>query len=506
MHFRTNKLCWLCLFILLGGGCCEIDTTQPAVQVDLAVNHNRTAEQLLQLTDAVGADFHRRSEYVSLLRDDLRIKRIRLINVDNGENELINGQLIARKLALGLRWCREVGAAPHIVIGQGIPRWLSTYQNDPLYGPSDFEQYRAYIQKIFRYVIITNGFKDATWEVANEPDIDAAPHVVYPQSVAFGRDDDYRSYLSLYRTIAEQAVKFELDNPGLKVPLGGPVTTIFSFGDTHWVPFNWHERFLADIARRGIKLDFFVFHFYGNGSAIANRPVLPSAYPSFEEIMAKTQGWIDQYKPGLPIWLSEWGPSYHTNMSPAGIFNGNYVGGAWSAAFINSMLQSGVSKAFLLNTNDMSPQNWGWPALLHEQTRKPIYHVLRMFRSLTGQLLQTQDDIETVDAIAEKNGETFRVVVWNFNWLRGEFDAGFEGAERADFNVNIKGMPEGMLYTVKRTLISQAHGNPIAGPLVAEPQTEYTSAQSCVEGVSVPVSLPPSSVMLLEFTPEGLGS
>lgn len=506
MPIGICKSVWIISLFLIGGGCCEIDSSLPSVIVDLNMPSDQSTDDLLNLTDAIGVDFQQRAEYVTVLKHELRMKHIRLINVDYGQNTLVNGKLHAPRLTAGLEWCRRIGAAPHIVIGQGIPIWLSTYNNQRLYGPSDWDAYRAYIYRILYYVIVTEGFSSATWEVANEPDIDYAPYPQYPRSQAFGKEDDYRAYFKLYRTIAEVAEQFEQDYPGSSVPLGGPVTTIFSFGRASWVSFNWHERFLADVAKRDVKLDFFVFHFYGNGSGIRNRPAMNSIYPPFEEIMQQTKTWIEKYKPGLPIWLSEWGPSYHTNMTPAGIINGNYVGAAWSAAFIHTMLQSGVQKAFLLNTNDISDDNWGWPSLLHNTQRKPIYHVLKMFRSLSGQLFRSDDNIKSVDAIAAKQGETIRVIVWNFYWLRSEFNGGFERSKETKLNLNIRGLEAGGLYKIETTMIAEDAGNPIAGIHLLDPSRNVRITQACTEGLNLAVTLPPSSVMLLTFSPTNFGA
>ena len=360
-----------------------------------------STDDLHRLLEGVGYEFAPAPELADRLRA-LGIRRLRLINVDFGNTEIVNGHLVAPLLDQQLQWCRLIGASPHIIIGQGFPKWLSTHGTNPNYGPKDWTAYQDYVQRFFDHVIFDKGFRDATWEVANEPDIKGAPTPQYPRSAQLGTESDYQAYLQLYRSIAEVAQRLEQSNPGLKIPLGGPAGTLYSFNK---VDFNWYERFLRDIAAGGLKIDFYSFHYYGNAGPLGDRPQL-TPYPSFEKIMASLHGWISQYRPGLPIWITEWGPSYLTEMTPAGLINGNHVGAAWSAAFIAAMQQSQVNRAIFLVTNDLH-ENWGWPALFHGKTAKPIYYVFEMFRQLHGQLLEIKGGSVAVGALAARQDHSW---------------------------------------------------------------------------------------------------
>ncbi|MHB8066510.1 MAG: hypothetical protein ACYDIC_01270 [Desulfobaccales bacterium] len=150
------------------------------------------------------------------------IKRLRLINVDHGENQVVGGRLQASRLDKQLQWCKTIGASPHIIIGQGIPSWLSTHGGDPNYGPRDWTVYADYLANLFQHVILDQQFASATWEVGNEPETLGSPVPEFPRKGAKGSEKYYQSYLQLYRQIAQAAVKFEAAHPGIKITLGGP--------------------------------------------------------------------------------------------------------------------------------------------------------------------------------------------------------------------------------------------------------------------------------------------
>ncbi|MHB8066511.1 MAG: glycosyl hydrolase [Desulfobaccales bacterium] len=274
----------------------------------------------------------------------------------------------------------------------------------------------------------------------------------------------------------------------------------FKFGS-----FNWLERFLKDTAEAGIKLDFLSFHYYGNISAIGKRPN-STVYPPFEQMMTSLREWIARYRPGLPLWITEWGPSYHTDKSPASLINGNHAGAAWSAAFIDAMLQQQVDGAIFLVTTDLK-DNWGWPALFHGATPKPIYYIFSMFHRLQGQLLKVQGGAAAVGALAAQGDKRLAVVLWNYNWERGEFGAGQEKARQEEVILKLSGLPKKKEYRVTRALVSEAYGNPYALTLPGktgspEPQRSELGRYSSINGaMTLETSLPPSSVALLEFFP-----
>lgn len=476
---------------------------EPTPLLSLQINAAQTlgaTETLQRLLEGVGCEFAPPQELAGKLRA-LGIKRLRLINVDSGNTEIVQGKLSAPLLDQQLQWCRLVGATPHIIIGQGFPKWLSSHGDDPNYGPKDWSAYKKYIQLFFTHVIFDKNFSDATWEVANEPDIKGAPVSHYPRPAQLATEEDYQDYLKLYRSIAEVAQQLEQSHPGLRIFLGGPAGTPYSFSKGN---FNWHERFLRDISMGGVKIDFFSFHYYGNISALGDRINL-TIYPRFEKIIDNLRGWIRQYRPGLPVWITEWGPSYVTEMTPAGLINGNYVGAAWSAAFIEVMHQCKVDGAIFLVTNDLH-ENWAWPALFHGQTPKPIYWVFEMFRQLQGQLLQIKGGSAAVGALSARQDDSLATVIWNYNWQRSETGAGQEGAKAERIGIKFSGLVD-RSYQITLRQISEKYGNPLSPgispqPPAATPWNNDLGRHAANGGVlDLEIALPPSGVVLLKMTP-----
>jgi hypothetical protein len=219
-------------------------------------------------------------------------------------------------------------------------------------------------------------------------------------------------------------------------------------------------------------------------------------------MMENLHTWIAKYKPGTPIWITEWGPSGIGDMSPAGLNNGNYVGAAWSAAFVSTMLQTGVNRAIFLLTADIQ-NNWGWPALFHGVTPKPVFFVFDMFHKLQGQLVAIQGQSLAVGAFAARQGEQLRMVIWNYNWLRKEREGGREGGKTEQTTIQISGLaPEAKGYQATMSQISEHYGNPLNPKASPQPLDSKLGTRPLQQGVlSLDLTLPPSSVTLLEILP-----
>ncbi len=461
-----------------------------------------STERLKDLLNGVGYDCSPDPELLGPLQK-LGIKRVRLINVDNGNTSIQGNKLHAPDLEKQLDWCQKLGAQPHIIIGQGIPLWLSTYKNDPKFGPLDWILYQDYLKLFFKHVIFEKGFRIATWEVANEPDAKGAPVPKYPRTSKWASEEEYQAYFQLYRNVAVVAAQLEKEYSDVKILLGGPA----SCGPIIDKPydFNWH-RFLKDVVENDLKLDFFSFHFYGNQSSIGDRPNL-TVYPTFKYAMKSLRDWINTYKPGLPIWITEWGPSYITEMDPAGIINGNHIGAAWSAAFVYDMLQTQVDRAIFLVTSDLQ-ENWAWPALFHGKSPKPIYYVFDMFNKFQGEMLEVKGGSPAIGAMAAKNSNQLVVMIWNYNWLRGDKDKGRENAQQEQISITITGLPfDQSQYRITKRLISEMYGNPYhltLGEKEGSPHPLISQEEKPVKQkgmLDLDIFVPPSSVTLLEISP-----
>jgi xylan 1,4-beta-xylosidase len=481
----------------------ECGAAEP-ITMEVRLEHSvGNTSKLRPLLDGVGYD-HDPDDPIAGKLKDIGIKRIRLINVDN-QTKVVDGKLIAPLLDTRLDWCQRYSFIPHIIIGQFIPRWLSTHQGDIRSGPKDFQAYDDYVRLFFNHVIFQKGFADTTWEVANEPDCGDAPVPQFPRP-KIGSEEAYQAYLQLYRHIANVAQQIEKEHPGLKITLGGPASCGPGGGTYKQLSFNWHERFLKDVAQQGLKLDFFSLHYYGNQGELGRRQNL-TENPTFEAVLGKLHQWIKTYKPDTPLWITEWGFSWLFNKNPeAASLNASNVGASWSAAFITSMLRHDVNRSFLLCSNDKDG-NWSWPALFHGTRPKPLYFVFAMFKAMNGNLVEVAGETKDVGILAATDNRKITALLWNYNWARGRVDKGREGAQNHEVILQIKELPSGQTeYQVKTSLLAEVHGNPLTasrsqatdGPLVIN-LGKFRQNQGALK---VNLALPPSGVMLVEINPE----
>ena len=328
-------------------------------------------QQLKYLASGVGWEFAPTGDTTAALKA-VGIKTIRCINVEPSDGTFDkDGNFTLTQLNVRLQahldTCTTLGAVPHIIIGTSFPDALrlkpedvpDQYKQDVrdhFYGPTDWTKFRNYYLALFEYILITKGFSNAEFEVANEPDINGGIYPAPPRPSS-GARANYEAAFNLYKNIAQAAVAFEVKHPGMHVTLGGPAASwafTFKFGD-----FNWIEHFIRDCAEQKLKLDFVGVHFYGNICSLDGQ--YDALYPPFTDMWRTTQAAIDTYYPGIPLEVTEWGPSYVTNTSEEAAVNANNVGVAWGADFLNTMLGCGISKALYLVTTDYNQPANGKP-------------------------------------------------------------------------------------------------------------------------------------------------
>jgi hypothetical protein len=495
--------------------------------------------RLRQLANGVGWEFEPNAQTTAGLKQ-IGIKRIRCINVDplqgvfDAQGRFVvdakaNGGLVAH-----LATCRAIGAQPHVIIATGLHPDLvlkaaDLKSKDPsllglvhqaTFGPTDWGKFRSYCQAYFEYVMITQGFAGACFEVANEPDAGGGI-IEQPPKAGPGSRRAFEAYFKLYRNVAQTAAEFEKAHPGTKVTLGGPATTwafTFRFGD-----FNWQEAFLREVRNQKVKLDFIGLHFYGNLTPLTGEG---GTYPSFADMTRITRGWRDSYTPGVPIWLTEWGATYHTSLEPQSLHNANHVGAAWTAAFLNQMLIEGIDRSIYLVTTDLRQESqgkwqdvWGWPALftnptVHGTHPKAPYHVFTMLSRMAPQRVEAMSPGGTVGCLASRDAATGRltVLLWNFGYRIDEFGPGAELAKTETVMLRVV-EDERLLrgrVRVSRTLVSQTVSNAYDLFAKGQPIDQRAELQVVDQGVLRPVdnalyygfALPPSSVSLVELTPE----
>ena len=364
--------------------------------------------------------------------------QINRYNVTQGQQGRLQEELAA---------CRQIGAAPNIVVGLALPPQIclplrdipksqrgsgpSNHIGD--FGPTNWRWYRNYCRAFFKYVMIDQKFPNAEFSVGNEPESSTGGYFVpHPPWPAPGSRAAYDDYFKMYKETAHAARSFEEKHPGLHVSLGPALVWAFTF---RFGAFNWTPRFLQDCARRKVKLDFLGIHFYGNESSLDGQ--YPSSYPSLASMLRTTAAARDRYCPNVPIYMTEWGPSYQ-----AVSYSGSNVGAAWSAAFLDTLLQGAVAKAFyLLSTDDLAPQGngyrnvWGWMGLLTNPIvcsqaylrgrvvrGGTIYptataHVFEMIHRLAGTRVEaSRGSSTTVNcfASADRGRKRLTVLVWNY--------------------------------------------------------------------------------------------
>jgi hypothetical protein len=509
--------------------------------VPMSVSGGDDIQQLKHLISGVGWEFSATAETDVRLKK-LNMKSLRCINIDvlkgdfGGDKKFTISDTAA--LDVQLKACRDIGANPHVVVAVRLPEQLlfkpvTKDQEAPgqmglvteeVLGPTDWELFRNYYEAYFEYVLITKKFPNARFEVGNEPDSGSAIQAKAPRPPA-GSAASYAAYLELYKNVAQAAEAFEAKHPGVKVTLGGPAITPFTyrFGD-----FHWGDRFIRDCGLGKIKLDFISLHYYGNLSSLRGEYAAP--YPSFTTQLKSFQSARDVYMPGVPIWVTEWGPSYHTNNTLESSINANYIGAAWSADFVDAMLENKVDGALFLVTTDLAAWNkeggidqiWGWPSLFTSTiTTKGVYpkalhHVFEIVNRLKGKrsavTLTGSKSIKGI-AVADSSTRKVQLMLWNYASEISEFKPAVEKAR--DEKVTLQ-LGDGQRFfgtanvQAQRWLVSKEHSDAhsqFQREKKLDNRVELQRVDSKFFALTdkaklIQFSMPPSSVALIELTPK----
>ena len=495
--------------------------------------------QLKHLALAVGWEFVQTSDTVAQLKN-LGIRKIRCINVeglsgdfDKDGNYIIDTSKPSR-LDAHLKTCAELGAVPHIIIGQNMPKTLqikAEIQDDGVSlmgggkkslvcGPSDYRLYRNYWAAYFEYVMVTKGFKNAVFEVFNEPDISAVTCPA-PPTPERGSAALYEITFNLYTHVVAAAEQFEQKHPGAKVTIGGPALAwayTFRFGS-----FNWCERFVRDCAEKKIRLNFIGVHAYGNISSINGE--YKSTYPSFVEMLNSLKKVRDQYLPGTPIQINEWGPSYHTSNTDKALVNADNIGAAWSIEFLKTMLENGIDDAIFLVTDDLTGVEngkkvniWGWPSLMVNPQifgypyPKAICNLFEMIAAMNGKRIEsTRNGNINSFATADPKKKKIQVIVWNFAARLPESNVPVDFSIREHVPIKIRNADVffgSNKIKVSRKLISETNSNALYWFKKGEKLTpDNTGLKTVDQGeyqiingeVSAGCDMPPSSVAMIEI-------
>jgi len=383
---------------------------------------------------------------------------LRLINVDaNFVRVGEDGKPVyewCSHLRNGLKACKDIEAIPHIIVGHTRPPAFP--QPADQWTDAQWHLYEQYVYDFFYYVLGEQGFHDAYWEVGNEPEY-GMPWLTAQQYAALARPR-YNAYLNLYRHISRAAYRFEHDHPELpSIKLGGLAGTESSFttGD-----FNWYQQFLLDCTQEKLKLDFLSRHVYGNNTPLGQRQQFGTC-PRFSVQQEFLQQAIREAGLDIPILITEWGASWHTNMTE-GIDNANNVGAAYAAAFLDEMLTWEVQRSLYLVVADFPLQdgsnmsNWGWPSLftysdLGWKTKAP-YNTFKMLAMMASQRVKCSDGTKTLGMLASKGPNKVTIMIWNYDYPKAP------PAYRAQLRVT--GLPfKSQNVSCERYLIDETHSN-----------------------------------------------
>jgi xylan 1,4-beta-xylosidase len=447
----------------------------------------------------------------------LGISKIRLINVESqnmiqietAKNEM---KFNFSSLLAGLQDCLKYGLKPHIIVGQRQQVALSISKNGKSYGVSDWSLYEKYAYEFLKFVMVEQGFARADFEVANEPDINGAAWLL-PDKLPNGDPAMYQAYLQLYQAWARAADRLMHEHPELNLRIGGPALTAFTFA---FGKLNWYDQFSKDVATQKLRLDFFSFHFYGNTAALAGLSAF-GRYPTFVEQIVHIRNNLKNAGLGnVPIYVTEWGPSYVTSETPEGIINGNYIGAAWSARFFVDMAENKVDEGLALTLRDhLVPtkltNNWGWPSLLLSDgvTQKALYNVALMFVKLPDQRVKASATRGSVGVVASADKTKVGVLAFNQDW---NFSSSKERANSERVQIQIVGLPfPASRVRVTRYLVDENHSDAYGFYKRGLPISPENVGLKQVEDMIVPVTkgavslkdivMAPSSVTLWEITP-----
>ncbi len=512
----------------------------------MSVTGGNDIQRLQRLASGVNWDFDPNAATNAGLRR-IGIKVIRLDNVDIAGQFTPQGQFVIGppgqhfkpwqlqryavtkgqqdRLRTGLAACRAVGAIPHIVIAGDLPPQLclpvpENERHDFLsFGPTNWRCYRHYCRAFFKYVMADQEFSPVEFEVSNEPDGNGILFYPHPPLPGPGSRLRYEAYLKEYAETARAAEVFEKEHPKFRLILGGPAITTYTFT---FGPFNWDVRFLRDCGRQKLQLNFLSFHFYGNRTSLNGQYL--SNYPSFTKMWHVLGVARNHYDPNVPIECTEWGADYLVG-DPRAICNGDNLGAAWAAAFLDTMLQCGATQpAMLLTTTDPSRTTkqgqrddvWSWPSLFTSPAAfgrpypKALYNILAMIHRLVGTRVEALCG-RTVPCIAsaDKASKRLTVLLWNYHARMPESAAPIDYSSRQSVVLRIRDARAffgGTHVRFKRWLVSRTVSNAYYLWKHAQLNEHRAALQEVDHGrfhivagqVDIGFSMPPSSVSLVE--------
>ncbi len=442
---RLLKNAALAVLVAVAGG--KVGATQVVVDVAKPATVSKAGDdvaQIKRLALSVGTEFSS-SRITEAHLESLGIQTLRLINVGISARFDDDGNFVdiqpSPRLEQDLALCRRIGANPHVVISglpapllKSVPLKITRHralgidiQNRRQFiGPTDYQLLENWYLAYFEYIKITQGFKDAVFEIFNEPDLGT---LIYPTDdiPPKGSPAAYDCMLKIYRAASAAGKRFDAKHPECKLKLGGISALAFTYKLGR--EGSWAHKFIADCGREKLKLDFLSVHNYASVAPFRGeiRPDLTN-YPSFPDMLASLRESVSEHLPGLPVWVTEYGP-HHNVSGTNGEINGNHDGAAFALDCLTAMLELGIDSAIYLVTTDLhriskedgdlllswcsfltDPSDFGYPY------PKAPYHAYKMIAELEGSRVEAtsvQGNVRTFAAYDVK-GSTLRVLLWNY--------------------------------------------------------------------------------------------
>ncbi len=280
---------------------------------------------------------------------------------------------------------RKTGAVPMLSLTY-IPSQLST-DGAITSPPKDWSAWERLVQKTVERYSGRNGLNiyNVYYEVYNEPDLFGNWH--------YAKEPNY---LTLYNHTVTGAQKAQDVN---SFKIGGPSTTGF-------YP-NWIKALFEYASRNKLRVDFVSWHRYS--------PTLSDYDNDFESLNEIITNYPNYF--GVERIITEFGPeSNHSS------WYSNRVGAAHALAVTTHLLGK-VHRIFAFELKDGIPrpgmeESGQWGMITHEDNGKklkPRYKGYMFLNNLNGKRLPLEGEGNWVSGIAAINGNTFKVLLVNFD-------------------------------------------------------------------------------------------
>ncbi len=350
-----------------------------------------------------------------------------------------------------------VGAEPFVCLSY-MPPALSV-DGTPYAPPRDYGQWQAVCRELARHLAEDRKLAGLHYEVWNEPDGGGFLTA------------DAETYAKLYRTAVEGVLEAD---PTAKV--GGPASAVGA----------WIVQFLQRVKESGAKIDFVTWHWYNCGYDVAD---YASQIATVRRTLAEL-GFGDE----IELAYSEW--NLNGRISPE---NDSFYNAGSAAATLGVLHQQGLSHSYFFMPKDPSAERelTGWfGAITHTNKPKPVYNLLEAYARLAGDQAAVTTSDDRVGGLAARDGETLRVLVWQFS----RSDA-LAAARRVMVEVDLEGTPlAGRSLRERSWLIDSRHSNLTANP--ERPGLEELADRRVEGGQEVKLSfeLENGGVRLIELT------